>query len=291
MKTHLDCLPCFLKQALGAARAVVDDEDVLRRVLNSVADMVPQFSLSVTPSENAQQSYRLVYQIIGNHDPFRQAKEEANRKVMSLYPHLKEVVANSADPLFTAGKLAIAGNSIDYIFGSYHGDIDEIVADALASPLRIDDYAAFRDSVRNSRRILYLGDNAGEIVFDRVFIEELKKVNKPEITFVVRGKPVINDATMDDAISVGLDKVVRVVSNGSDAPGTVLSQCPPEVLELYHSADTIIVKGQGNYESLSEEDKNMFFFMKTKCAVVVRLLGTNLGDPVLKQQLKGQSGK
>jgi uncharacterized protein with ATP-grasp and redox domains len=287
MKTYLDCLPCFMRQALGAARVASDDEHVHRRVLDSVASMIPQFSLELTPPEIAQQSYRLAYQIIGNSDPFHQAKVEANQMALSIYPHLKEVVADSADPLLTACRLAVAANYIDLIFGGYPGDPNEIVERALASPLDIDDYAEFRNSIDKSRRILYLGDNAGEIVFDRVLIEELRQFKELEIIFVVRRKPIINDATMDDAVSVGLDKVTRIIDNGSDAPGTVLAQCSPEMLKHYHSADTIVVKGQGNYESLNEERKNIFFLMRVKCPVAARLLGANLGDAVLKQQMKG----
>jgi uncharacterized protein with ATP-grasp and redox domains len=282
LRVYLDCLPCFLRQALEAARAATEDEDIHRKVINSVAGMIPQFSLGLRPPEIAQQGYQLIYQITGNSDPFHQAKVEANRVALALYPHLKEVVANSEDPLLMACKLAIAGNSIDFAPDFDYGGINNLVETALAFQLAIDDYKEFRNSINNSRYILYLGDNAGEIVFDRVLIEELRQVRELEIDFVVRERPIINDATVEDAIAVGMDKVARIVSSGCDAPATILSQCSSEMLRLYHSADVIIAKGQGNYESLDEESGNIFFLLRAKCPVVARLLGVSVGDAVLR---------
>ena len=283
MRTYLDCLPCLLNQALKAARAATDDENLHREVLNSVAGMIPELSLGLKPPEIAQQCYRIIHQVTGNEDPFREAKAEANRTALAFYPHLKEIVANSEDPLLTACKLAIAGNSIDLGPSFDHGSLEDIVETALVSPLAVNHYQQFITGINKSRRLLYLGDNAGEIVFDRVLIEELHRVKDLEIIFVVRDKPIINDATIHDALATGTDKVARIVSNGSDAPATILSQCSSEMLELYYSADVIIAKGQGNYESLSEEPGNIFFFLRSKCPLSAELLGVNVGDAVLKQ--------
>lgn len=287
MKIYLDCLPCFMSQALKAARAATDDEEVHRRVLDAVAGMIPGLPLGLTPPEIAQQVYRLTYQIIGDCDPFYKAKVEANQMALELYPRLKKELAASQDPLLTACKLAVAGNSIDFGPGFYLGNVDDIVEAALSSPLTINDYEEFRGSIASSGRVLYLGDNAGEIVFDRLLIEELHCVGEVEITFVVRERPIINDATLDDALAVGMDRIARVVSSGSDAPATILSQCSPEILGLYHSADVIIAKGQGNYESLEGEAGNIFFLLMVKCPVVAKLFGANVGDAVLKQHLAG----
>jgi len=277
-------VPCFLRQALEATRVTTDDENVHRQVLNSVARLIPKLPLEVTPPEIAQRVYRIVADITGNRDPYYKEKWQANQLALSLYPRLKEAVINSDDPLFTACKLAIAGNSIDLGPSPKYADINSIVEQALTSPLGIDDYREFRDSVNNCQHILYLGDNAGEIVFDRILIRELQQIKGFSIDFVVREKPIINDATLADAIYVNLDKVARIISSGSDAPATILSQCSPQVLRLYHSADIVIAKGQGNYESLNGEQKNIFFFLKVKCQVVARLLGVSIGDAVLKRQ-------
>jgi len=262
-----------------------DDEDTHHRVLSSVASMVPKLPLDITPPEIAQHVYAIVADITGNKDPYYEAKRQANQLTLSVYPHFKKVVANSTDPLLAASKLAIAGNVIDLAPQSNYGDIKSTAELALVSPLGIDDYEEFKRSIGNSSHILYLGDNAGEIVFDRILIEEIRQIKDFEIYFVVREKPIINDATLRDAISTGMDKVAKVISSGSDAPGTILSQCSSQMLQLYRSADTIIAKGQGNYESLSDETKNVFFLLRVKCPVIARLLKARVGDAVLKKQL------
>ena len=283
MKIYLDCIPCFLRQALDAAKMATDDETTQRKVLNSVANIIPTLSLDVTPPEIAQQVYRIVANITDNRDPCYEAKRQANQLALSLYPQLKQAVANSDDPLLTACKLAIAGNSIDLAPRSNYGDITTIIESTLASPLGINNYIELREDIKDSSRILYLGDNAGEIVFDRILIEEIRQIKELDIHFVVRESPIINDATMDDAISTGMDKVARLISNGSDAPATILSQCCPQMLHLYHSADIVIAKGQGNYESLTGERENIFFLLKVKCPVIARLLEANVGDAILKR--------
>lgn len=285
MRTYLDCLPCLLNQALKAARAATDDENLQRQVLNSVAEMIPELSLGMKPPEIAQKCYKLVYELIGNSDPFREAKDEANHTALGLYPHLKELVAESQDPLLTACKLAIAGNSIDLGPSLDYGSVENIMETALESPLAVNHYEQLITSINESQNLLYLGDNAGEIVFDRVLIEELHRVKHLEINFVVRDKPIINDATAHDALATGIDSVAGIISNGSDAPATILSQCSPEMLELYHAAEVIIAKGQGNYESLSEEPDNIFFFLKAKCPLVSEAMKVSVGDAILKHNL------
>jgi uncharacterized protein with ATP-grasp and redox domains len=283
MKTYLDCLPCLMSQALKAARAATDDEAVQRQVVNAIAAMIPELSLGLKPPEITQRGYRLIRQITGNKDPFHKAKVDANQMAMALYPRLKKLVADSGDPLLTACKLAIAGNSIDLGPNFEEIDINHIVSEALSSLLTVNDYEKLRRSLDGSRRILYLGDNAGEIVFDRLLIEQLQKVKRTDIYFVVRERPVINDATLDDALATGMDRVAKVVSSGSDAPATILSQCSPDILKLYYSADLIIAKGQGNYESLEGEPGNIFFLLRAKCPLVAKLLSVEMGNALLKQ--------
>ena len=135
-----------------------------------------------------------------------------------------------------------------------------------------------RTAINNAKQILYLGDNAGEIVFDKLFIEHLPK---EKIIFAVRGKPVINDATMKDAEDIGLTDILKVIDNGSGYPGTVLQSCSEEFQEVFNGADLIISKGQGNYETLSENRQNIFFLLKIKCDIVARDLNGNVGDFVV----------
>jgi uncharacterized protein with ATP-grasp and redox domains len=285
MKTYLDCLPCLMSQALRTARAATDDEAIQRQVINAVAVMIPELSLELKPPEIAQRGYRLIRQLTGNNDPYHEAKAEANSAALALLPELKRMINQSADRLFTACRLAILANSLDFGPSFNHGGIEELTDEAIACslPLAVNNYDQLWSSINNSHSLLYLGDNAGEIVFDRLLIEEIHRVRELETCFVVREKPVINDATMEDARSVGLDKVATVVSNSSDAPATILSECSAEVRRLFRSADIIIAKGQGNYESLEGEPGNIFFLLRAKCPLVAEALGVSVGDCILKQ--------
>lgn len=281
MKTYLDCIPCFFRQALAAAKMATDDEIVHRCVLNAIAFMIPELALDVTPPEIAQQVYRIVYQITGNNDPYRDAKKRADDLAMSFYPRMKDTVEYSYDPLQTACKLSIAGNAIDLGSQQEYPDINTIIEESLSCTFDLDFYKMLKQSITGSSLILYIGDNAGEVVFDRVLIEQIQKINTHKIVYVVREKPIINDVTMDDAVRVGLDKVAKVISSGSDAPATILSQCSREMNNLYNSADIIIAKGQGNYESLCNSPDNIFFFFKVKCSVIARDSGYAIGTLAL----------
>ena len=258
-----------------------DDEITQRRVLNSVALMLPDLALNATPPEIAQQAYRIVYEITSNNDPYHEAKNRANESAMSCFSHMKHIVEDSNQALETAIKLAIAGNAIDLGAQAEFGSINSIIEDSVGYQLDQEHYRKFKESVGQSSLILYLADNAGEIVFDRILIEELLHIKKSKIVFVVRDKPIINDATLDDALQVGLSKVATIISNGSDAPATILSQCSPEMLGYFRAADLIISKGQGNYESLSGRPENIFFLFKVKCPVIARDCGYDIDSPVL----------
>ena len=168
MKTYLDCSPCPLSQALRAARAATDDENVHRMVINLVSSMIPELSLGLRPPEIARRGYQLIYQITGSSDLLHHAENEANRAALAIYPRLKKMIANSEYPLLTACKLAIAGNSIDLAPDFTQVNTDNIIEIALASPL----------GINGSHYILYLGNNASEIVFDSLLIEELHQVKK-----------------------------------------------------------------------------------------------------------------
>ncbi|MBN1367401.1 MAG: DUF89 family protein, partial [Dehalococcoidales bacterium] len=196
MKAYLDCLPCLLNQSLKVAREVTKNEAKQKRVLDGIATMIPKLSLDLKPPEIAQFGYRLITKITGDSDPFRRIKDETNQAVLAVYPRLKEMVLDSEDGLFTACRLAIAGNSIDLGPKFEYGSVTDIVeAAGRPMPLAINGYERFYSNLGNCKHLLYLGDNAGEIVFDRLFIEEIQRFKNIEICFVVRGSPVINDAT------------------------------------------------------------------------------------------------
>ncbi|MBW2661380.1 MAG: DUF89 family protein [Deltaproteobacteria bacterium] len=277
MKTYFDCFPCFLSQALRAARIATDDERKVKKVLDEVGLMLKDIPLESSPPESGRLIYRKVSEITGNGDPFREIKDKSTKKALSLYPSLKSHVEKSDDSLLTAIRIAIAGNVID--FGPNRSfDIEKDTAKTLKKDFVICDYGRFKDCLDKADEILYIGDNAGECVFDKVLIEEMKK---PTI-YVVRNTPVINDATYEDAVKVGIDKVATILSSGTDAPGTVLKTCNSEFMNVYKKSRLIISKGQGNYEALSNEKSPVFFLLTVKCQVIANDIGAVEGDIILK---------
>lgn len=282
MRTYLDCIPCFFKQALEAARMAGAGEDVQKKILDSLASEVINFPLSSSPPEMGQIVYRLVREITGEEDPFKKVKDEYNKIALNIYPDLKRKVAHSEDRLLAAIRLAIAGNIIDFGVGNSFV-LEKEIKGSFKKDFAIFDYQEFREILKSTKQILYLADNAGEVVFDRILIEELNR----EVIYVVRDKPVINDALIEDAKFCGVDKIAKVVSNGSDAPGTVLDLCSRDFLSLYAKARLIVSKGQGNFEGLSGRDNApIFFLLKAKCPIIANDIGCKVGDIILKYNCK-----
>ena len=294
MRTYLDCFPCVLRQTLEAAREATDDEAKQRELLNRVMELLISLRLEVSPPEIGQVVHRLIRERTGVRDPYAEKKRHYNERATALLPRVRELIENSEDPLRTAVRLAIAGNVIDFGVQSSGFDLEGEIERALETPFGIDHYDRFVEDVRKAGALVYLGDNAGEIAFDRLLVEVLQRLSPAEITFVVRGEPVLNDATLEDARAVGLTEVVRVVDNGSDAPATVLSEVRPDVRRLIENADVVIAKGQGNYETLSTAPLNIYFLFKVKCPVIGRDAGVDVGKYVLAsarvlQEKKGET--
>jgi len=278
LNTYLDCFPCFVKQALRCGRWVTNDEAVLKQLVDEVGMMLKDIPLTNTPPETGELIYQKIRQISGVHDPLAKMKNRSTQEVLELYPKLKQMVLNSDDPLMTAVRLAIAGNVIDFGISDDY-DIEREIFETLEKEFEICDVFVFRRALEHAENILYIGDNAGESVLDRLLIET---VGKPTV-YVVRDKPVLNDVIYDDAVAAGLDKVAKIYSSGSTAPGTILRTCSPEFLELFRDADMVISKGQGNYEGLSGEKRPIFFLLKVKCPVIARDIGVDNGAIVLKR--------
>jgi damage-control phosphatase, subfamily I len=277
MNTYLDCIPCFLKQALFAARAASRGEKKIKDVLDRVALLIPDIPLDSPPPETARFIYHAVREVTGVADPFEVYKNRSIEKALSLYAEFKSTADSSEDPLRMAVRMAIAGNVID-LGADPDFDLEGEMVNLFTKDLSEDHYESFKRSLENARSILYLGDNAGETVFDRILIETMGK----ETVYAVRDIPIINDATIEDARKSGIGKVARIVSSGCDAPGTILKRCSQEFLSLFIGADLIVSKGQGNFESLSGEEAPIYFLLKVKCPVIAGLLGTGIGDLILK---------
>lgn len=213
-----------------------------------------------------------------NQDPYRMEKRQSNNQALDKVPELQNIINQSADPFSVALRLAIAGNIIDYA-ANQSFNIDNTVSRCLISDFAIDHSEHLRSALENADSVLYLGDNAGEIVFDKLFI---RTMNHRNVTFVVRGMPVINDATLEDADCMGMREVARVISNGYDAPSTIIDKSSEEFRDYFYSASLIISKGQGNLEGLlSLNDRRIFFLLMVKCDVMAEFLKVEKGSFVV----------
>lgn len=276
MRIHPECYPCFLRQAYSTLKLITQDEEVQEALLKEIMGELAQYKGEDPPPKVSQIVYGTIAQRLGVTDPYRKKKQECNRMALELYPHLKEMVRKAPDPLLMGVKVAIAGNIIDFGVGR---TFELETGEALEKlDLVVSHYARFREDLERARRILYIGDNAGEIVFDRVLIEEMEG---KEVTFAVRSAPIINDVTLEDAKEVGMDQVARVIESGSRVPGTFLEESTPEFRALFFDADMVISKGQGNFETLEDAPRPIYFLFRAKCDVVAQLLGVEMGSTLL----------
>jgi len=275
MKTYLDCIPCFFRQALSASREADADEILQKRVLDEISREIPKISYSLSPAYMSRIVYRAIRKITGVVDPFKKEKVKSNKLALKLYPQLKERIRRAKEPLEEATKLAILGNTIDFGIGDSFNLEKELNSEG---NFLIFDYEEFKKFLKKNTKILYIADNCGETVFDRLLIEEMGK----GVIYAVRSAPIINDATIEDAKFCGIDKIAKLIPSGSPISGTPLELCSQEFLSFFNQSSFIISKGQGNFETLSEANRPIFFLLKAKCSIVAKELNCKIGDMILK---------
>jgi uncharacterized protein with ATP-grasp and redox domains len=288
MHTALDCLPCLIRMGIDASRIATNDPAIQERIIRRACQELAKFPMNVaSPPVMGGIIQRIIREETAQVDPYFDLKQRSNQFVLSLQGQLQKQIQASAYPLETAIRLAIAGNIIDFAFiGSeenFQHKLRQTIDMACAFPLDRQVIDQFFLEVRQARRILFLGDNAGEIVCDRLLIEELgRHLDISAITYVTKASPVINDATRHDADMVGLSQLVRVIDNGTATPGTDLLTCSEEFLDEFAAADLIISKGQANYETLNEVvGRRIFFIFMIKCPAVSRHSGLAIGTPAI----------
>jgi hypothetical protein len=275
--------------SVAALRQLPLDENTIRELTTEILEIPALRGLdwNTTSAEVIEDIWRKIVKKTGSSDPFRLAKSNQNKKVMDLYPILKQMVHEAADPLYTAVKLAILGNSLDLMVADSAVTFEDSIKDRVETPLSRKIYSTFEQQLRASNRLVYFGDNAGEIVLDKLLIDTIKELYSAEIVFVVRSIPTLNDATLTEARSIGIDNIARVIENGIDGPlpGTVLRRCSNEVNDLVRRSDLIISKGGGNFDTLDEErehlQKKISFLLLSKCEPYYRHFGVEIHQPIL----------
>ncbi len=283
MRTYLDCYPCFLRQTLAALRLVTNREEEQKRILDLVMEALPTLPLAYSPPRIAKTVYEIITRETGVEDPYREIKRTSNRQALAALPELTSIIKQKPEPLRAAASLAISGNLID--FGVQHEGfkLSEGLSRHFPEHFDLDDFPAFARQLPTTSKLLYIGDNAGEIVADKIFITSMKNAYPQlEVGFAVRGAPIINDVTMEDARQVGMDEVAVLVDSGCRAPALLEDEMSPEISDWFRQATMVVAKGQGNYESLSQSRHDIFFLLQCKCPVVADDLGVKVGSTIFK---------
>jgi hypothetical protein len=268
------CIDCFRRSYVRLFQKYKVQENNQNLFLKKFDEIV-EGSHNLSSPEIQRELSKTFCDLIGIDDPFFEEKQESNIVALDIFHKWYPIVFAESDSFTTTLRLAIAGNIMDYGASDYF-DIDSVIIKVLHAEFAIDHSCLLKDKIEEATSILYLGDNAGEIVFDKLFIEANMS---DKVTYVVKGGAVLNDVTLKDAEEVGMKEVAQVITNGYDAPSTVLEKCSPEFIEHYNNADLIISKGQGNLEGLiNQNDNRLFFLLMVKCDVIAELLNVEKGS-------------
>lgn len=275
MRMQDKCLPCIVNQVIKVANitGVDSKEELLREVFAYLSKM--DFKTTTTP-EIIGEIFDMIKIHTKNTDPYRETRNYYNTLFMKLLPEFEKKVEQAENSFLAALRYAIVGNIIDFnpIHNTLLEDIYETFEKMEQLELVIDDSQALTEDIKNANILLYLGDNCGEICMDKILLKKIKELNpNAKLYFGVRGKPVVNDSIAEDAYAVGIDEYAQVIDNGDGSLGTVLHRTSPAFKEAYRQADVIIAKGQANYECLSEDNKNIYFLLMTKCDVIANDIG------------------
>lgn len=274
MKLHDKCLPCVVNQVIKVANitGITKKEELLREVFTYLSKM----NFDETTPEIIGEIFDMIKRHTKNPDPYKETRNYYNTLFMELLPEFERKINQAENSFMLAVRYAIVGNIID--FNPIHNTLLEDIYDCFDNmeqlELAIDDSSALIKDISIAGTLLYLGDNCGEICMDKILLKKIKELNpNVKLFFGVRGKPVVNDSISDDAYSVGIDEYAEIIDNGDGSLGTVLNRTSPVFKEVYNKADVVIAKGQANYECLSEEDKNIYFLLMTKCDVIAKDIG------------------
>jgi len=276
MRASLECIPCLIRQSLDASKLVIKDSDLQAVIMKKVLRSASEFDMNLTPPEMAQKIHRIIKAETGCDDLYFKIKENSTDMALRISKDID--IHGSEYPFEKAVRFAIAGNIID--FGVKSTCSNEYIKDSFDKAEHVDiDTVMIKklyDEIAEAETVLVLADNAGEAVFDKSLIEAFPRDAK--VFYAVKGAPILNDVTQYEAEQSKIDSVATIISNGTDVPGTALNQCTHEFVEHFNNADVIIAKGQGNFESLNENNRKVYFLFQVKCSVIADHYGYGLGD-------------
>lgn len=284
MEVFLDCVPCLLRQVLEASRLATDRAEIQEEIMKEAMAIIADYRKYRYSPEIGRIMHQVVKKHTGVSDPYKELKKENIQTALQIYPLLKQFLEKKEDKLYWALKIAVTGNIIDAAI--YHDiNITDIVERELEKEFRVCDLEKLKSELTQAKSLLIIGDNAGETVFDRVLVEYFSGL---DLIYAVRSEPIINDATIEDLYASGFTDSIRLISTGCNAPGLILDECAAEFVEIYNQADIVISKGQGNYETLSDQKRGVFFLLKAKCPAVAKILGVSINDYVFKWNNPGK---
>jgi hypothetical protein len=283
MKVHYECAACFLRQTREALDLATDDESLKMEVTEKVVKLVSEtFRRGAVSNFIGTEVHRTIKNETGNNDPYHKEREISNDIAADFLPQVEKILGEN-NKLKNYVKVAIAGNVIDFGALGLEMDMESLIVKTMKKDPTIDNTEELENELKISKTVLYLADNIGEIVFDKILIEKIKGYDV-DVTVALKEKPILNDACIGDALKIGLDKVAKLTSTGTDSIGIIEEDVSPEFMELYNKSDMVIAKGLGNYEGLGEmdlKDKPVYCLLNAKCNPVARDIGVNLGDNIV----------
>lgn len=282
MQSTIDCVPCYIKQVISTLRTAGIEEKEYHAIINDLLPKIAELDPSKTPAENSSLVLFEAYRLMGQDDPFREAKAASNRLARTFLPALERIISFSENPLLTALQTSVAGNVIDMGINP-NFDVGESISQELERGFQRNDIETFREFLNKGGPLVVIGDNSGEIFFDYLLIVNLRNFTK-ELFYVVKGGPILNDATMEDIEDTGISHLAKVLTTGNNYLGVIPEISSQELCSVMEFANLVLAKGQANYETLegtSFAGDKTFFLLQAKCSVIATHLGVNMGDSVL----------
>jgi uncharacterized protein with ATP-grasp and redox domains len=284
MKVYYDCAPCFLRQAREALELATDDDLLKINIFKDIFTYISGvYEVGASSNSIGTNIHRMIKEKTGCEDPYHKEKVIGNEIALKILPQVKEIL-NNDDSLENFIKMAIIGNILDFGALGLDLDLENLIFKSFSNELVISDVGQLKEDLKSAKSLLYLADNTGEIVFDKLLIEKLLKDYDLELSFAVKEKPILNDACIDDAVAIGLDKITNLITTGTDSIGIVYDDLSEDFKKIFAEHDLIISKGLGNYEGLTElniNDKNVYCLLCAKCSAIAKDIGVNFQDMIL----------